>query len=222
MHYLIYKIKNIISGKIYIGAHVTNDKNDSYMGSGVHVKRAIKKHGRHNFTKEILFELTSSEEMYAKEAEIVNEHFVKRDDTYNVALGGKGSPYGGKIPEATKTLISKSVSIAMNNPETKRKCSLAKIGHTQSSETRQKRSITMKEKLKGRIIVKGPMSSEQKAKISASSKGKKKVEWDVYINGTHYDSIEDAAIANRVTGKSIYNWTKDPSKSGCYKTKKES
>ena len=31
MHYLIYKITNIINGKIYIGSHKTKDIDDGYM-----------------------------------------------------------------------------------------------------------------------------------------------------------------------------------------------
>lgn len=33
MFYLIYKITNTINNMIYIGEHMTNDKDDGYMGS---------------------------------------------------------------------------------------------------------------------------------------------------------------------------------------------
>ena len=90
-HYLVYKITNLINGKIYIGQHETYDPNDDYMGSGNLIKRAIKKYGVENFKKEILFDFETEEEMNAKEKELVNESFVEREDTYNLVLGGRGS-----------------------------------------------------------------------------------------------------------------------------------
>ena len=90
MHYLIYQIKNKLNGKIYIGKHETTDINDSYMGSGLRIRYAIKKYGVKNFEKTILYECSSEKEMNAKEAEIVNESFLARDDVYNIKLGGDG------------------------------------------------------------------------------------------------------------------------------------
>lgn len=90
MYYLIYKITNNVNNKIYIGKHQTENKNDDYMGSGMILKRAIEKYGLDKFTKEILFECNSLEEMNEKEAEIVDEEFIARLDTYNVKLGGQG------------------------------------------------------------------------------------------------------------------------------------
>ena len=60
------------------------------MGSGLYLHRAQEKYGIDNFTKEILFECSSEKEMNDKERELVNEDFVKRNDTYNLKLGGDG------------------------------------------------------------------------------------------------------------------------------------
>lgn len=91
MKFLIYKITNLIDGKIYIGKHQTTDINDGYMGSGTYIRSAIAKYGIEKFQKEILFIFETYDEMNNKEIEIVNEEFIKRFDTYNIELGGQGS-----------------------------------------------------------------------------------------------------------------------------------
>lgn len=101
--YIVYKTTNIVNNKIYIGVHLTDtDKKDTYIGGGVTkdvinpetaFQQAVYKYGYKNFKRETLFEYPYTEEgmesAYAKEAEIVNEEFLKRKDIYNRALGGK-------------------------------------------------------------------------------------------------------------------------------------
>lgn len=88
MVYIVYQINNKLNGMLYVGVHSTKNINDSYMGSGGYIKRAIKKYGMTNFEKIVLHQFNSKEEALNKEAEIVNEEFIKRKDTYNIALGG--------------------------------------------------------------------------------------------------------------------------------------
>lgn len=86
MHYLIYKISNNINGKTYIGCHKTKNINDGYMGSGVAIKQAYEKYGIENFTKEILFDCSSAEEMFEKEEQLVEIG----PHSYNLMEGGHG------------------------------------------------------------------------------------------------------------------------------------
>jgi hypothetical protein len=89
-YYTVYKITNIDSNKVYIGAHKTDDLNDDYMGSGNMIKRAINKHGIDKFKKEYIAIFDNPEQMYNLERELVTEDFIKRDDTYNMRVGGSG------------------------------------------------------------------------------------------------------------------------------------
>ena len=90
MYYLIYKTTNKVNNMIYVGMHKTKNKNDGYLGSGIRLTEAVKTFGKENFQREILFECETEEEMLKREIEIVDEMFVARLDTYNVAIGGYG------------------------------------------------------------------------------------------------------------------------------------
>lgn len=94
-HHIIYQTTNLINGKIYIGAHSTDNIEDGYLGSGKNLKSAIAKYGSENFKREILYIFDSYQEMYLKEAELVNENFISRSDTYNIVTGGSGGPNKG-------------------------------------------------------------------------------------------------------------------------------
>lgn len=90
MYYTVYKTTNLVNGQFYIGTHKTKDLNDDYLGSGKYLKRAIEKHGKENFKKEILFIFETPEEMFAKEAELVTEDFISENNCYNLKAGGCG------------------------------------------------------------------------------------------------------------------------------------
>lgn len=139
MQYYIYQITNLINKKIYIGCHKTNNWDDGYMGSSKFLLNDIAIFGINSFKKEILYVFKSEKKMFEKEAELVNESFILRDDTYNICVGGHGGWYGRnekrnwlwKNDEEWKNKYSKSLS----NAQSKLK---------RSAESNEKRSITLK------------------------------------------------------------------------------
>jgi len=84
----VYKTTQIESGKFYFGVHKTRKPDDRYLGSGKHIKAAVKKHGRDAFHKEVLFVFDNPDDAYTKEAELADDAHVSRADTYNLMRGG--------------------------------------------------------------------------------------------------------------------------------------
>lgn len=99
MFYIIYKTINILNSKYYIGKHITNNLNDNYLGSGLHLKNVIKKYGKENFVKEIVCLCESEEQMNKIESLIINEDIINDKNSYNIALGGIG---GMRFKEGTE------------------------------------------------------------------------------------------------------------------------
>lgn len=87
MYYTVYKTTNLLNGKFYIGKHQTKDLDDDYFGSGELLKRAIKKHGKENFKKEILELHETEEAMNAAERRLV----IVGPKSYNLNKGGHGN-----------------------------------------------------------------------------------------------------------------------------------
>lgn len=169
-HYTIYQTTNIIDGKIYIGMHETTDPNDGYLGSGKHLKLAIKKYGRDSFRKNVLFVFSTETEMREKEAELVTEEFCSRSDTYNICPGGKGG--FGYLNNSCK---SSRLGFRWSS-ESRKKLSEAMSGHKVTDETRHKMSSNngmrrkdTKEKL-SRALTGRTLSEEHRRRVSESIK----------------------------------------------------
>lgn len=168
MFYTIYKTTCKINGKIYIGKHQTHNLNDGYVGSGKHLRRAIRKYGKENFVTEILHVFSSEEEMNAKERLLVTQEFCSRQDTYNICEGGKGG--WGYVNTLERNWTDKSVSALLNwkarasfdeiskaakaSAETRKRIGLSFprcdwTGYKHKSSTRDKLSLIMREKTIG-------------------------------------------------------------------------
>lgn len=103
----IYKITNLVNGKIYIGKDTVSDIN--YYGSGVLIKRAIEKYGIQNFKKEILEECISNNELCMKEKYWIEYYnSTNLEIGYNISKGGDGGDTLSNNPnlEIIKSKIS--------------------------------------------------------------------------------------------------------------------
>ena len=89
----VYITTNHVNGKKYIGQkrYDKNNKWKSYLGSGIHLKRAINKYGAENFSKEIIEDCETKECLDQREIYWIQYYnAVESDNFYNIASGGDG------------------------------------------------------------------------------------------------------------------------------------
>jgi len=106
LQFIIYKIVNVANGKYYIGKHKTFELDDGYLGSGIAISGALRKYGKDNFFKEILFVFDNEYDMDQKESELVTESVINDPMSYNIALGGQGGNLG--------PIVNKKIGIKMS------------------------------------------------------------------------------------------------------------
>lgn len=109
--FTVYKILNLTTNEYYIGVHKTSNPNDNYLGSGLHIKNQVKKYGKENFKKEILFEFDKEEDAFQKEIELVNAN-ITDNLCLNIGPGGiGGAKFKGKHHTNETKLKNKEASL---------------------------------------------------------------------------------------------------------------
>ena len=186
---IVYKTRNNVNGKIYIGKDESN--NPEYLGSGVILKKAILKYGRDNFTKESIEECNSRDTLNEREIYWIKFYNSTNPKVgYNIAKGGTGgNAYFSKSKlelDEIKSKISKSLTDREFTEEHRSKLSISAslrkgnkpnafkgmnmeeyLGDEYAKEIKTKISNSLKE------YFKDGMSDECRQKISNTMKGRK-------------------------------------------------
>lgn len=109
--FYIYRIVNMINNHDYIGRRKApkslSPSEDKYMGSGVLIKKAIQKYGKHNFKKEILESNLTFEEAIKREVFWIEDFKNRGLGIYNISPGCEGF--------SSKDLISEKALKEFNN-----------------------------------------------------------------------------------------------------------
>lgn len=164
---IVYKITNIINGKIYIGKDSNNDK--YYYGSGVLIKKAIKKYGKKNFVKEILEICNSEADLNKKEIYWISYYKKKlKENCYNIGEGGEGSDNLKNHPDREKILENNKKRIPRGEKHHNFGKHSASFGIKWSDESKKKLSESL---LKSDNFQRTVRSAERNDKISKKQKG---------------------------------------------------
>ena len=160
----IYKTTNTKDGRVYVGQRKgTFDKN--YLGSGLHIKNAIKGNGKGIFKVELICYLPDAKQLNEFEAHVIEKYreIIGREKMYNIASGG--FVLGLPLSEETKAKIKEARKRQIFTPETRLRMSIARKGKIITQEQR--------EKLRASNIGKKHNFTEQALKnISKSSKAR--------------------------------------------------
>ncbi len=146
MFYTIYRVRNNINNKEYTGQHTILNLDDGYMGSGLHLKYAMKKYGVENFTKTILFLCDSYDEMNNIEKLIVNLDYVNKENTYNINEGGHNGKRGQAAIIKQKQTWNNKTKEEINMISKKCQLTMSLKSQEEINMINKKRSETLKAK----------------------------------------------------------------------------
>ena len=121
---IVYMTVNKINGKIYIGQDRYN--NVLYLGSGLLLKQAFIKYGKHNFEKIIIERCLNKEHLNEREKYWILFYNSKdKNIGYNITDGGTGGDTFSENPnkEITREKLRAASKKAMSNPLIKEKIS---------------------------------------------------------------------------------------------------
>ena len=208
--YYIYLTINLINGKKYIGKHY-GELDDSYLGSGTILQKAINKYGKQNFKKEILYISKDEKENCIKEKEFIQAfNATQSKQFYNIHEGGAGGNTTAGWTKEQKENYSKKLSLKYsgeNNPrygvhlteETKNK--IRQNRNTEYMKTEEYRKNMSKAVSGEKNGMYGKHHSEEsKRKMSEHSKGKTSGS----KNGMYGKSKDNA-----INGKKVYMYDKN-------------
>lgn len=152
-YYFIYETTNLINGMKYRGMHKTKNINDNYLGSGVIVRKSIKKYGKENFKREILEFCDSYDDLIELEKKYVNNEWVKNRDNYNAKTGGQSS---GILSSESKNKISETLKKKYQNGEL-----TSNIGNWMIENGHLRKGIKMNEEIKKKCSISGKKRFEE-------------------------------------------------------------
>lgn len=164
----IYITTNLVDWKRYVGQRRFFGNWAGYMGSGIHLKRAIAKYGKDNFVRDIVDLAYSQEELNQKEIQWISDlDATSSKEFYNIAGGGhknnmEGLSDQGLLEWKQKLSVSHvGIHTGENHPMYGKK-------HTEEARKRISEGRAGKPShQKGK-----PLSDEQKQKISEANKGR--------------------------------------------------
>lgn len=139
--FFLYRTTWQPTGEFYCGMHKTERVDDGYLGSGLRLTRKLRKHGRNEFTREILSFHSSFDELKQAERELITEEMLQNPLCLNLVIGGLGGIGPGHL--GTALGVARNKWLWKNDPQfqakgLKRVSEAGKVGgqHPMAEEAR--------------------------------------------------------------------------------------
>jgi dGTP triphosphohydrolase len=171
----------VVTGKWYLGMHSTDNLDDGYFGSGVHLWKSIRKHGKEAHIVEILEMLENRKSLAAREEELLIEA-KKNPLCMNIALSSQGFTDRPTAAKETREKMSlaqtarweKFRSAGMKRP----KQAPAVIANRVAKNTGQKRTEETRQRMsEAQQLMRTNESSESKQQRSSNMAAAKSKNW---------------------------------------------
>ena len=170
LHY-IYITTNNINGKKYLGqrkCQKQNIENDIYFGSGILITKALKKYGKENFSKEIIFTCDNRKDIDFAEIDFIKKYrcLENKDIWYNRDAGGQKWR-----AEGHSEAVSHSMKQFYSDPINRVKSTASRLGITVDEYLLMKARKDLTRTLKRVRVVKSKEKTKvKKAKEKAENK----------------------------------------------------
>ena len=165
---VIYKVRNLINGKIYIGqttrslnSRIYGHKRDSIKFKNIKFYRATNKYGWDNFEFSIIDDSAKTLEELCNLEKYYIEKFDSYKNGYNSTTGGEISPM---LFEETRKKLSKTLKGRIFSDEHRKKISESKLGKTGTPHTEEHKNY-MSRIMQGRKFNKEHIENMRKANL---------------------------------------------------------
>lgn len=167
-YHFVYITTNLRTKKSYVGSHSAKNLEDSYLGSGILIKKSIIKYGKEKFQRRILEIFPLREEAVNKEEFYIKKYQTLVPNGYNISEFGNAAFPGFKNPMYGKDPWNKGIKMSENFCLKMKENALGnnwRLGKSHSEKTKKK----IGEKHKGNTYRLGKKVTEEGRKVLSDS-----------------------------------------------------
>ena len=188
----VYLTTCLVNGKQYIGQSVNHRDANTYLGSGIAFKCALKKYGKNAFVKKILVDnIDCLNDLNKLEREFIQKYDCLSSKGYNLDLGGTNK---GRMSELTKAKIAKSKRGKKHTQKQIEANIKSHKGLTLSDETKKKIGEANKGRSSWNKGEKMPQGHSEKMRKIMTGKKMKKKQIEIFDKATSLNFVCNGVV----------------------------